>query len=197
MDKMKSAKASPCAWSVWYSLTLAARDIDEDQARQSFVEEAPASLDPQIARLTDLGTLLLAGLQSFLWLRPRRCSRRPTLERWTTTPRASNSTHSSSSVSSPAAAIRSRTRSRRAAQACPSPARDPEGAKLHQFVHEPRRHAEMPRRLPVAMALVHIRSNTFTQRHRVRLAHRGSPPTTMNHPQASMGILKLVKRDTL
>lgn len=33
-------------------------------------------------------------------------------------------------------------------------------------VHELRWCSEMPRRPPVAMALVHIRSNTFTQRHR-------------------------------
>lgn len=39
--------------------------IDEDQARQGFVEEAPAPLGPQFARLMDVGALLLAGLQRF------------------------------------------------------------------------------------------------------------------------------------
>jgi hypothetical protein len=38
--------------------------------------------------------------------------------------------------------------------------------QLHQLVHEPRRNPEMPRRLPVPMSLVNIRSNTNPQRHR-------------------------------
>ena len=33
----------------------------------------------------------------------------------------------------------------------------------------------MTRRLPVAVTFINKRSNTLTQRHRVRLAHRGSP----------------------
>ena len=41
--------------------------IDEDQARQGLAEEAPAPVDPQLARLTDIGALPLAGLQSFFY----------------------------------------------------------------------------------------------------------------------------------
>lgn len=36
--------------------------INEDQTRQGPVEEALASLDPKLTRLTDVGALLLAGL---------------------------------------------------------------------------------------------------------------------------------------
>jgi len=47
--------------------------------------------------------------------------------------------------------------------------------ELYQLVHETRRHVKAPRSLPVAVTLIHIRGNTFTQCHRVRFAHRGSP----------------------
>jgi len=43
------------------------RLVDEDQARQGLVEEMPAPLDPQMARLTDVGALLLAGLKTFFY----------------------------------------------------------------------------------------------------------------------------------
>jgi hypothetical protein len=48
-------------------------------------------------------------------------------------------------------------------------------AQLHQLVHETWRHPEMPRRLAVAVTFIDIPSNTLTQRHPKRLAHRGSP----------------------
>ena len=47
--------------------------------------------------------------------------------------------------------------------------------KLHQFVHEARRHPEMTRRLPVAVTFIDKRSNTLTHSHRQSLSHRGSP----------------------
>ncbi|CDX24944.1 transposase [Mesorhizobium plurifarium] len=40
------------------------------------------------------------------------------------------------------------------------------GAQLHQIVHELRRNPKMTRRLTVAVALIHKRRNTLTQRHR-------------------------------
>ena len=41
------------------------RLVDEDQTGQGLGEEALAPRDPQFARLTDVGTFLLAGLQRF------------------------------------------------------------------------------------------------------------------------------------
>jgi hypothetical protein len=38
--------------------------------------------------------------------------------------------------------------------------------QLHQVVHEPRRHSELARRLPVSTTFINIRGNTLTQRHR-------------------------------
>jgi hypothetical protein len=38
--------------------------------------------------------------------------------------------------------------------------------QLHQIVHKTRRHPEMSRRFPVAMAFIDIRSHTLTQRQR-------------------------------
>jgi len=44
--------------------------------------------------------------------------------------------------------------------------RPPLGTQLHQIVHELRRNPEMARRLTIAVALIHKRCNTPTQRHR-------------------------------
>jgi hypothetical protein len=71
------------------------------------------------------------------------------------------------------------------------------GAQLHQIVHKTRRHPEMPRRITVAVTLVNIRRNTLTQRHRMWLAHRGSPSTAMNHQISKLGIPNPLNRDTL
>lgn len=56
-----------------------------------------------------------------------------------------------------------------AASAMALPARlklTPLGTQLHQIVHELRRDPEMTRRLTIAVALIHKRRNTSTQRHR-------------------------------
>jgi hypothetical protein len=37
--------------------------VDEDEPREGLAEEALASLDPKLARLSDLGTPVLAGLK--------------------------------------------------------------------------------------------------------------------------------------
>lgn len=55
------------------------------------------------------------------------------------------------------------------------------GLQLHQIVHKPRRHTKMTRRLAVAVAFLHKPNNATTQLDRMRLAHRGSPSTAMNH----------------
>jgi hypothetical protein len=63
-------------------------------------------------------------------------------------------------------------------RAAPLPARrqrSRRGLQLHQIVHEPGRHPEMARSLPMAVAFLHKRYNANTQLHRMRLAHRGSP----------------------
>lgn len=46
-------------------LGIGGRLVDEDQARQGLGEEALSPSDPQLTRLTDVGALLLAGLQRF------------------------------------------------------------------------------------------------------------------------------------
>lgn len=48
-------------------LGVGRRLIDEDQPRQSLVEEALSPPDPQLARLAHVSPLLLAGLQSFFY----------------------------------------------------------------------------------------------------------------------------------
>jgi len=60
------------------------------------------------------------------------------------------------------------------------------GLQLHQIVHKPWRYTKMSCRLTVAVALIHKRSNANTQRHRMRLSHRGSPSTAMNHPNLEL-----------
>ena len=44
--------------------------------------------------------------------------------------------------------------------------------ELDQFVHEPRRNPEMPRRLAVPVAFIDIRNNACSQLYPMRLAHR-------------------------
>jgi len=60
------------------------------------------------------------------------------------------------------------------------------GLQLHQIVHEPRRNAKMARRLPVAVTFLNKRYNAHTQLDRMRLAHRGSPSTAMNHQNCNL-----------
>jgi len=87
-----------------------------------------------------------------------------------------------------------------AARAVPLPARlqrTRPATQLHQIVHELRRNPKMPGRLPVAVALIDKRCNTLTQRHRMRLAHRGSPSTAMNHQNFNLGIPNPLTRDAL
>ena len=55
------------------------------------------------------------------------------------------------------------------------------GLQLHQIVHEPRRNTKMTCCFTVTMPFFYKRNNANTQLHRMRLAHRGSPSTAMNH----------------
>ena len=66
--------------------------VDEHRSRQHLGEKA------RFARLTDVGALLLAGLQHFLWLSPEGFCRQPMLERQTATPYVFDSTHNSCSL---------------------------------------------------------------------------------------------------
>ena len=72
--------------------------------------------------------------------------------------------------------------------ACSRPMPLPPGRKrtrlrlqLHQIVHEPRRNTKMTCCLAVAVTFLNKPNNTHTQLDRMRLAHRGSPSTAMNH----------------
>ena len=51
--------------SAFGQLGVGRRLIDEDQTCQGLVEEPASSVDPEFARLTDVGALLLAGPQRF------------------------------------------------------------------------------------------------------------------------------------
>jgi hypothetical protein len=55
------------------------------------------------------------------------------------------------------------------------------GLQLHQIVHEPRRNMKTTCCLTVAMSFLNKRNNAHSQLDRMRLAHRGSPSTAMNH----------------
>ena len=55
------------------------------------------------------------------------------------------------------------------------------GLQFHQIVHEPRRNTKMTCCLAVAVTFLNKPNNTHTQLDRMRLAHRGSPSTAMNH----------------
>lgn len=76
--------------------------------------------------------------------------------------------------------------------ACPRPVPLPPGREgpslglqLHQIVHEPRRNTKMTCCLTVTMTFFNKPNNANTQLHRMRLAHRGSPSTAMNHQIAN------------
>lgn len=68
----------------------------------------------------------------------------------------------------------------------------------HHVVDEPRRHPEMPGRLPMTVAFIYKPNDTRTQLDRMRLAHGGSPSMgKVNHKSTSQGIPNLKSCDTL
>jgi hypothetical protein len=71
------------------------------------------------------------------------------------------------------------------------------GLEQDQVVHKPRLNPEVSRGLAMAVAFLDKRNNTTTQFHRMRLAHRSSPSTTMNHQSNPTGIPNPVSCDTL
>jgi hypothetical protein len=68
----------------------------------------------------------------------------------------------------------------------------------HHVVDEAGRNAEMPRSLPMTVALIYKRNDTLTQLNRMRLAHGASPSMgRVNHRSPQTGTLNPVSCDTL